>query len=566
MRLFVSLLLVASCAQAQSPRRFAPQGPLWNDADRNAVAAQPRSYYSGMWADGADQIAFRPLSRALALPLADEAVDVNSLDEVPNSAWFTNRIGLRPMSAEEVRQGPCAVGPRLDPARGPWLVTAAKPDGVNPGFFVKGPDGTRYLLKFDGPVQPQRATSADVVGSKLYHAFGYHVPCNEVIWFSSSLLTIAPGATRKNELGQSVPITQADVDLVLAAAYRKDGLLRASASRFLPGQPIGPFRYEATRADDPNDVVPHERRRELRGGRLFAAWLNHFDTREQNTLDVWVEEGGRRYVRHYYIDFGDSFGSTWPQAQITRRLGHSGYIDFEHMMGDFFTLGMLSRPWHQPTPGRDAIFGYFGEHGFVASQWRGGYPNPAFERMSDGDALWATRILARMGEKEIRAAVTAAQLPTQQSEALTQTLLARRQLILAEYLGRLPGATHFMLVRRQPGNPAQSLCFEDDAARTGAARPSRYQVRFLGGARLDQELGGFQFQPDPDHSQRSCLRLPVGTRPADLAGTGAPDSHPLRYGVVEIRTDEQRSVVRVHLFDLGPERGFRLVGIERPRV
>ena len=47
------------------------------------------------------------------------------------------------------------------------------------------------------------------------------------------------------------------------------------------------LRWYETRSDDPNDVIPHEDRREQRGLRLIAAWLNHDDTRAQNTVDSW---------------------------------------------------------------------------------------------------------------------------------------------------------------------------------------------------------------------------------------------------------------------------------------
>ena len=72
---------------------------------------------------------------------------------------------------------------------------------------------------------------------------------------------------------------------------------------------MGPFEYHGTRADDPNDIHPHEHRRELRGNRVFAAWLNHDDSRAINTLDMLVKKDGRQVIRHHMYDFGAILGS-----------------------------------------------------------------------------------------------------------------------------------------------------------------------------------------------------------------------------------------------------------------
>ncbi len=67
-----------------------------------------------------------------------------------------------------------------------------------------------------------------------------------------------------------------------------DGTYRVVAGRLIPGKIIGNFRYQGTRPDDPNDLVPHQHRRELRGLFVFGAWTNLTDFKSNNTLDTLV--------------------------------------------------------------------------------------------------------------------------------------------------------------------------------------------------------------------------------------------------------------------------------------
>ena len=157
--------------------------------------------------------------------------------------------------------------------------------------------------------------------------------------------------------------------------------------------------------------------------------------------------------------------------------------------------------------------------------------------------------------------------------------MQRRQRILEEYLSQSSSLANFRIARRTPGSKVQSFCFEDLALKHGVADPevTYYKMRFRGGANLgvrenldDEELGWLQFHPDPEHPQRSCVVLPIGhRRPADLIKTDAPSNDPLRYGILDIFTHQTRSVLptsltRIHFYDLGPERGFKMVGVERP--
>jgi hypothetical protein len=540
--------LQSSCGGAQRP--FPDRPPMWSDPDQAAFSPKPEEYWSPFGWDAADHTIFRPISRFFAVDPAGEATNVNALDEVPDSSWFANRIGRFGMTPEQVERGACNA-PLLAPV-GPWTVKGAKPNGANPGFIIKAADGRRYLLKFDGTLQGERATTADVLGSRIYHAIGYHAPCNSVVFFDKSILTIDPEATSENSAGHEVPLTWKDINKVLAKAYRlPDGRYRASGSLFLPGMPIGPWTYQGTRDDDPNDVVPHEDRRELRGGYVLASWLNHFDTREQNTLAIWVERpDGKGHVRHYMLDFGDCLGSLWDQEGISRRLGHAYYLDIPYLAQDAITLGLVSHPWEDPQFGvTGPVLGYFGVERFVPDQYRTGYPNPAFIRASERDSAWMARIIADFDHEHLKAALAPARVQDELTRSeILRILQGRRTKLLRRWLSRVSPVSH---PRVELAQGDKQLCLRDLAVSSGVVEPTRqYRAR----AWIDEAP-----RPAAVTKGASLGELCVALS-SDLRGSANAPA----YVAVEVTIVDEAAPptpLRVYLYDRGNE--AIVVGLER---
>ncbi|MBK6695459.1 MAG: hypothetical protein IPG50_25085 [Myxococcales bacterium] len=576
-RLPCFLALAAAAGQVlgcgDAIRRFPLRAPMSQDVDAQPFAPAPEEYVSPFAWDGANQMVFRPMARFFAVDPAGEAVNVNAFDEVPDSSWFANRIGktadttaaategARAWAPDDVALGSCIRGKVLDPegaADGTWLIDQGKPNGANPGFRVKAPQG-KFMLKADLADQPERATAAAAIAARFYHAFGFHSPCDSVVYYRRGLLTLKPGLSVTDNSGVTKPFDAAALDAVLAKASRRGDRMRMGVSKWLPGKPLGPFTYEGKNSNDPNDVIPHEDRRELRGGRLLAAWLNHFDSREQNSMNVWMptredDPKSPGYVKHFYLDLGDCFGSEWAWEGISKRLGHAYYFDFGYTLEDFATLGIVTRPWDRARRSDEgSIFGYFSERDFDPEMWRGGYPNPAFGRMQERDGAWAARIIARFSNEDIEAAVKVGDFSEPKHAAyLTRTLVARRDAILSRYLRRLSPLAD-VAVR------GEELCATDLARKTltgtqGPLDPQAFQ--YVATARMGRGPGGgARVLPDGG----VCLPLAHQAPDADLA-----DDHVDRYVVVDLKNGDAQGPLRAHLYDLGPARGFRLVGIERP--
>jgi hypothetical protein len=540
--------LAVDTVSAAPVRRFPDAEPMWLDPDENVLPEKLDEYYSGLIWDGLDQTLFQPLHEGLSLERYGPSKNVNAWDEVPDSSWWNNRIGARDITPEEAARGAC---PEviLNPEAGEkWTVKAAKPNGANPGFIIKADDGNYYLLKMDGPVKPERATTADVFGSKVYWAAGYNTPCNSIIFFDRDIFVIDEEAEAEDEEGNAIPMVQHHIDEVLDKAVQVDGKLRASASLFIDGRPIGPWTYQGKRKDDLNDVVRHEDRREVRGNRILAAWLNHFDTREQNTLAAWVKKGDGGFVRHYYIDWGDCLGSSWDWApdSLSRRFGYSYVFDVGDIITDFVTLGAMARPWEQVEV-RDAapLLGWYDAGHFDAPGWKGQYPNPAFRRMDPTDGAWMARILARFTDDHVRAMLAEGHLSNRAHEEETFRVLAmRRDKLLDHYLTVRSPLTDFAVHQDQ-------VCFTDLAAQTGVTNRDvlRYETRRYEGDFKTAVLGPHDIGSSP------TVCVDIGPPPVDA------------YVILDLLVHHDPGAdplppARLHLYGDG---GWRIAGIERPK-
>ncbi len=208
---------------------------------------------------------------------------------------------------------------------------------------------------------------------------------------------------------------------------------------------MGPFLYYGMRSDDPNDIHPHEHRRELRALRVSAAWLNHDDSRAINTRDFLQDVGGRQLLRHYLIDFGSTLGSGSTQAQGIRA-GNEYIWEARPTFITMLTLGFYVRPWIKVNyPDLPAV-GRFEANYFRPERWKPEYPNPAFVNARPDDLYWGARHVVAMTDDAINAVVRTAEYTDPEATAyLTQTLITRRDKIAQLWLNAVLPVEDFTL-------------------------------------------------------------------------------------------------------------------------
>jgi hypothetical protein len=491
------------------------------------------------------------VDRILGLEGPQSAQDVNALDEVPCSTWFCPRNHLAPMTPEAVAAGPPATPPRL-----PVRIVKGKDQGATTGFQVVDAAGQRFMLKVDPAGHLGLSTGAEIVGGRFFHAAGYNVPAAFVLDLAPRELLVDPKASFNLYRVQKRPLSAERVKQMLASvAHTSDGRLRVVLVPWISGQVLGGFDMIGRRADDPNDRIPHQHRRSLRASWVLMAWLSVLDPSAINTIDSYVEDSGRRFIRHYIFDFGAALGSSTVTVKGPHQTGEH-VLEVGRTLGALAGLGLYRRPFQEQRAQWEQLVaeypsaGWFEAEGFDPDVFRSNRKVPSHVRRTDRDVYWGAKLVASFTDAQIDAVVDEARFPERDAAWIKHALRVRRDTIARRYL-RAVSAVEQPAVSSDGG----SVCFLDVAVARGHVSPERlrYAVTVEDGqggrlATSEQAAGG----------SRTCLPLPFAGKPR----TG--------YRIVQVVSRYHDGAAplaskasRIHLRWRPGEGRFLVVGLER---
>jgi hypothetical protein len=543
-KLFLFLVLVLTAAFSASRGSVATTSPHFYRDD--PIAREPETQDAARAAVSNIGDLYEMLYNLFAQPgykpSGLRAENLNTIDEVPDSSWFTNRIGASALTIEELVRGPIAGAPP-DPSR--WVVIREKDSGVHPGVTARDAKGETWFLEFDPPYYPEAATAAVVMATKFFWALGYNQVESFLTTFDPKRMAFDPEATLRRPNGKRTPFTRDDIDSILEhVARRPDGTYRVVAGRLLPGRVLGNFRYEGTRPDDPNDLVPHERRRELRALRVFGAWTNLTDLKSMNTIDTLVSENGRLIVKHWLQDVGSTFGMCNDRYEWD--LSWENFYQANTTRKRLVSFGFALSPWQTVNYTERPSIGKFEGDRFDPRTWRPQTLTTAYMELRDDDAFWAAQRVGAFTDEMIRAIVHTGEFsdPTAERE-LGDIMIKRRNTILATYL---PAVNPIVTPRLEN----DQLTFDNAAVRAGVAKPpATYRASW--------------FQFDNATGETRPLSETTGTTTSMNAPRGLPTAAD-SFIAVDISADAKehmawRKPIRTY-FRRGPD-GWTLVGLER---
>lgn len=408
---------------------------------------------------------------------------INTLGEVMDGPWFVNRHATRKLSREELIRGPTTGEPPME--AGSWHVLMLKPYGARPSMLISDARKRLYVLLFDPPDAPELSTGAQVVSSHIAHAIGYRVPECYIVTVPRDRLVLAEGAEIVSSAGHTRALITDDVDAFLLQAART-GPDRYRAVAIYASPPgvsgmLGPYQMYATRSDDPNDIVPHENRRDLRGLFVVASWINLATIRATATMDALIDDGVTApHIRHYLVDFITSLGAGTDGPKWVWD-GNDPMFDGRSVLKNLAGFGVWSPGWMRASFPMIRGVGRFESKAFDPPRWTSIERLAPFENRLPDDDFWGAKQVMAFTDEDIRALVSTGEYTDPKAvEWIAQSLIARR-----DKIGRYYFATVLPLDAFRVENGR--LTFDDLSETYRLKDPSRmYTARWL---RLVNESG-----------------------------------------------------------------------------
>jgi hypothetical protein len=473
--LALSTLASALACSGYRPARFAVRPPV-ADAHDDAPVPVPRWRWIPEPVYLSEVYLHRPLREALDLSPQPEAGDINSMDDVARSTWFSPRA----LDVGTMARGPENNGPPLPP----FTVLPDSPMGLASGAFsMLDSRGYRYEITFDPPDRAEMRTAALAVASRLFWALGYTTPPVFIIRARAEDFWRSEGAT-------------ADAGAMLkSGAPPLLGYYRLAAISWPPGVLLGYAPESGVRGDDPNDVVPHENRRTLRALKVFGAWLALDGLGPSKTIDRYLGPPGEGHVAHYIVGLDDALGAANVVRAADPAPAEGGGSPFTRLI----TLGLY--PNHRPRA-TQIDMPAIGE--LPKDVDPAGYAPPLpyepADRMLGPDGYWAAKRMLTLSPQQIALAVAAGNISDPRAQRAMQSALeTRRTQVAAYWMARATPLELLSIVGKQ-------VLLRDEAVqnRLAQANVTDYRITFLSS---DGDLVGTGFTLHP-HGSVMVFTLP----------------------------------------------------------
>jgi len=375
--------------------------PMWVSTDWEAIAG----------------LFFRPVLRALKVEKFQPSVNVNSMDTVPDSTWFRTKALPSPAA---MGRGACDGVPK---PKAPFMLRLLR---ENPSAVqVTDANGKNWIFRVDETLQPERASTSSIVISRVLHGLGYNTAC------------VMPAMVARKEFDESqvlsfdkrgAPQAYDDMQLVdfLAEGYRVSEHVRVRAILEPDGNYLGGWALAGERPDDPNDAIPHELRRDLRGLKFVAAWLGWVFPPPEGTADFFQSD---QLVHHFFLDPHGGLGLAVPDvpSEFNESIGTTYVFDAADIGVNLFTFGAVRRPPKRSPPHPDAEnFGNYPTLDFELKKWKPLFPVEAWVQARPADLAWMARITADWTPEHIARIVDAAELDDPATAAVLKRSIWRR--------------------------------------------------------------------------------------------------------------------------------------------